>query len=140
MKKERITKINIKSNSGFTMTDLVAAIIIITLFTGVIGTMFYTSFKSNLESKLAGQCIYYATQISEEIDKVSYDQVKNGMEQNYISKFSIPQGFDVSVIVNNYNEGNSKEDLIKKVQITLTYNYNGNSQNMVINKLKIKEI
>lgn len=133
-------KINFKSNSGFTMTDLVTALIIFSIFTGIIGTLMYNSFKTNLQVKMAGTAANYAIQILEDIDKISYDKVINGMESSYKSKFSIPNGFDLSIEVSNYNEGTDKEDLIKKVKLTITYSLAENSENLVIERLKIKEI
>ena len=56
-------KINFKSNSGFTMTDLVTALIIFSIFTGIIGTLMYNSFKTNLQVKMAGTAANYAIQI-----------------------------------------------------------------------------
>lgn len=133
-------KINFKSNSGFTMTDLVTALIIFSIFTGIIGTLMYNSFKTNLQVKMAGTAANYAIQILEDIDKISYDKVINGMESSYKSKFSIPNGFDLSIEVSNYNEGTDKEDLIKKVKLTITYSLAENSENLVIERLKVKEI
>lgn len=133
-------KLNFRSDSGFTMTDLIAALIIFSIFTGMIGTLMYTSLKMNLQIKMAGAAENYAIQILEDIDKIGYDQVTNGMEDSYKSKFGVPTGFDLSIEVSNYNEGTSKEDLIKKVKLTISYEFAGNSEKLVIEKLKIKEI
>ena len=100
----------------------------------------YNSFKTNLQVKMAGTAANYAIQILEDIDKISYDKVINGMESSYKSKFSIPNGFDLSIEVSNYNEGTDKEDLIKKVKLTITYSLAENSENLVIERLKVKEI
>lgn len=134
-----MSKLNFKSNAGFTMTDLVAALIIFSIFTSIIGMLMYSSFKVNLQTKMAGAAGNYAIQILEDIDKISYDQVTNGMESSYKSKFGIPTEFNLSIEVSNYNEGTDKEDLIKKVNLTITYEYAGNSENLVIERLKVKE-
>lgn len=135
-----MSKLNFKSNAGFTMTDLVAALIIFSIFTGIIGTLMYTSFKTNLQTKMASAAGNYAIQILEDIDKISYDRVTNGMESSYKSKLGIPTGFNLSIEVSNYNEGTSKEDLIKKVKLTITYEYAGNSENLIVERLKVKEV
>ena len=133
-------KINLKSNSGFTMADLVAALTIFALFTTIISTLMYSSYKSNMQVKMSGASVHYAMQILEDIDKISYENVKNGMESSYISKFSIPSGFIISINVSNYNEGNNKEDLVKKVKLTISYEFSGDTESIVINKLKVKEL
>ena len=52
-KKLKIFKnINIKSQNGFTMQDLVIALLIITLFVGIISTLMYKVYKIEIESKL----------------------------------------------------------------------------------------
>lgn len=133
-------KINIKSNSGFTMADLVAALTIFALFATIISTLMYSAFKTNLQVKMSGASIHYAMQILEDIDKMPYENVKNGMESSYINKFSIPSAFTISIDVFDYNEGNSKEDLIKKVKLTMTYEFSDDTESIVINKLKVKEL
>lgn len=133
-------KLNLKSESGFTMTDLIAALIIFSVFTGIIGTLFYSSFKINLQTKMTGTAGSYAIQILEDIDKITYNEVVNGMENKYKSKLSIPAGFDILIEVSNYNEGNNKEDLIKKIKLTIKYKLAGHSEQLVINHLKIKEV
>lgn len=133
-------KINIKSNSGFTMTDLVVALLMLTLFTGMIGSLLYSSYKTNIQTKMTGLSVNYAIQILEDIDKITYDEVKNGMESKYINALSIPAGFDLTIDVSNYNEGNSKEDLIKKVKLTIIYQFSEETETVVFEKLKIKEV
>lgn len=135
-----MSNLNLKSEKGFTMTDLVVAIMIFSIFTGIIGTLMFSSFKTNLQTEMADIAGNYAIQILEDIDKITYDEVKNEMENKYKSKFKIPEGFDLNIEVSNYNEGNNKEDLIKKVKLTITYKLGEKSEKIVFNRLKVKEI
>ena len=130
----------LKSESGFTMTDLVVALIIFSMLAGLVGTFLYSSYKSQLETKLAGDASYYAIKILEDIDKMSYDDVTNGMESNYKSKFSIPSGYNLTLEVTNYNEGTNKLDLIKNVKLTIKYGLDNETKSIVINKIKAKEV
>ena len=133
-------KQKLKSEAGFTMTDLAAALIIFSIFAGLIGSLMYSSFKTNLQTKVAGVATSYAIQILEDIDKIGYDEVINGMEDAYRTKFKIPTQFDINMEISNYNEGNARADLIKIVKLTMTYHFAGTSEEVVINRLKIKEI
>lgn len=134
-------KLNLKSEAGFTMADLIAALIIFSIFTGVIGSLMYTSYKTNLQTKVAGIAGGYAIQILEDIDKIGYDEVVNGMENAYKDKFGIPSQFNIHIEVSNYNDDeNSKEDLIKKVKLTIEYTFAESSDRFVVNRLKIKEV
>lgn len=131
-------KINIKSNSGFTMTDLIVALAIFIAFVGVIATLLYSTFRLNLQTKLAGESVNYAIQILEDIDKISYDEVKDGMEEYYIEKFEIPNGFDLKIKV--LNDETLNNQFVKKVKLNIEYKFSGNFESIVIERLKVKEI
>lgn len=135
-------KINesLKSNKAFTITDLVTAIIIFLLFSGIVVTAFYNVFKSSSKIKIEAAATNYAIQILEDIDKITYNEVQNGMENHYRQKFSIPDGYNIQIEVTNYNEGNNKEDLIKNVMLKIEYKISNDTEKIVINKMKIKEL
>lgn len=133
-------KTKIKSNSGFTMTDLVGAMIIFLIFSGLIVTAFYNSYVVNSKTKITASATNYSIQILEDIDKITYDEVQNGMENTYRQKFSIPNGYILKMEVTNYNEENEKEDLIKNVKLTIEYKIAGDTEKIVINKIKVKEL
>lgn len=133
-------KVNLKANSGFTMTDLIIALLIFSIFTGLIGTLMYSSVKVNVQTKMAGAAANYAIQILEDIDKMSYEGVTNGMEDYYRTKLLLPTGFDLLIEVSNYNDGTDKEDLIKIVQLTISYKIANSSEKLRIEKLKVKEL
>lgn len=139
MKENKRKKVSIQSNSGFTMADLAISIIVFTIFIGTIGSLFYSIYKINLQTKMTAAAMNYATEILEDIDKISYDKVVNGMENEYITKFSIPSAYQLNLEVRNYNEGNDREDLIKKVKLTVSYQLAGDPETLMIQKLKIKE-
>lgn len=132
-------RINMKSNSGFTMSDLAIALIIFVIFTGIIGSLFYATFRMTLQTKMSSSAIKFAIQVLEDVDRIPYEDVTNGMEASYVSKFSIPTGYKLSLEVSNYNENNDKEDLIKIVKLTMSYEISGAKDSIVIQKLKIKE-
>lgn len=131
---------NIKSQKGFTMQDLVVAIMIIGIFTGVIGSIMVSAYTVNVKTKVTANATAYMIQIMEDIDKIKYEQVTDGLSSTYVEKFSIPSAYNLNINVENYNEGNTKEDLIKKVQLTISYTICGTEEKITVNKLKIKEI
>lgn len=130
----------IKSNSGFTMTDLIVALIIFLIFSGLVVTAFYSSYVVNSKTKVTASATNYSIQILEDIDKITYDEVQNGMENTYRQKFSIPDGYSLKMEVTNYNEGNDKEDLLKNVKLIIEYKIAGDTEKIVINKIKVKEL
>lgn len=134
-------KINLKSNKGFTMQDLLIACFIITLFVGIISTMMFSAYKTNMTANLMSQMTMYAVQILEDIDKISYEDVQSKTEQEYRTQFQIPAGFGIDIQISNYGEGvENIQDLIKIVKLTIFYSFQGNTEELTINRLKIKEI
>lgn len=134
-------KLNIKSEKGFTMEDLTIALLIITLFVGVVSTMMYKVYKIKLKTDLTSQMVMYAVQILEDIDKIAYEEVKPELANIYNSKFSIPQGYEIEIQVSNYGEGRANiKDLIKIVRLNISYTFSGEKEEFEVTRLKIKEI
>lgn len=138
MKKNKIVKIDIKSQKGFTMQDLLIASFIITLFVGIIATMMFNVYKLNVKLNSTTQMVTYAVQILEDIDKIAYEDVNAGMENNYINKFSIPSGYNLKIDISKYGE--NLEDVIKIVNLTISYKILDETEEFTVQRLKIKEI
>lgn len=131
----------IESNKGFTMQDLVIATLIITIFIGLISTLMYSVYRINISTNLTSQMATYAVQILEDIDKISYEEVNSDLANKYKSQFSIPAGFEVKIDVSNYGQGvKNVQDVIKVVNLTISYELRGETQQFTVKKLKIKEI
>ena len=134
-------KTSLKQNKGMTMTDVIAAIIILCLFTGIIGNLYYQIvFNSNM-IKLNSTAVYYVVKISEEIDKISYEEVTRELANTLKEKYSIPDSYVITINVENYNKDDpSKEDIIKIVTIKAEYECFKEQKQYEIKKRKIKEI
>lgn len=130
----------LKSESGFTMYDLIVAMFLITLFVGLIASLMYSAYKINVETNLMMQASAYSVQILEDIDKIAYEEVDSSLASKYKNDFSIPTGFDVNIEVSNYGEEQNLQDVIKIVKLTISYEFSGNTENVSITRLKIKEI
>lgn len=137
MKKNIINRL--KSDKGFTMQDLLIACFIFTLFVGLIATTMYSAFKVNAKLDLSSQMTLYAVQIIEDIDKISYEEVQTKTGYDYIQQFSIPAGFDVKLDISDYG-GEGTEDVIKIVDLTISYTFQGEQEDLRIKRLKIKEL
>ena len=99
-----LKRINTKSENGFTFTDLAIAIFVIMLFAGTIGTILYQITEVKLSTQLSAEATVCAIQILEDIDKKDYDLVENGMEDEYKTKFQIPNGFALQINVTNSSQ------------------------------------
>mgnify|MGYP005786361653 CR=1 FL=1 len=134
-------KKNIKTEKGFTLQDLVIACLIITLFVGTIGTMMFLVYKTNVKADLTSQMCVYAVQILEDIDKISYEEAQTMTGSKYKEKFSIPAGFNVQLSFSNYGEGEENiQDVMKIVDLRISYTILGEEEAFTVQRLKIKEL
>ena len=132
-----LKKVNTKSESGFTFTDLAIAIFIIMLFTGTIGTIMYQITEVKLSTQLSAEAVC-AIQILEDIDKTDYDLIQNGMENSYRTKFQIPSGFAIriDVIDSAYTIAGQPT---KRVELRIKYKFKGRDEELAITRYKVKE-
>ena len=117
-----------KQNKGISMPDVVIAISILSLFVGVIGTLYYQIASYTAEIRANAMAVHYAVQIAESTDKMLYEQVNEKLNNSIDIDYSLPEGFSAT-----------KQDIIKIVIITVNYEFLGQSKNYTIQKLKIKE-
>ena len=72
-----IKKNRYKREEGVTIIDLVIAIIIMSVFVGVITTLMTGIYKQSLEVQISSNAMSYATIILEKIDEKSFEEVQN---------------------------------------------------------------
>ena len=140
MKKNVKSKFNIKvlkSAKGFTMTDLILALSLVTLLFGIVTGLFLNIGKINAQSKMLATATYYGIRILEDIDKTAYENVTPEIAQQYANIFSANGKFEIQIDVENYE---ATQDIIKKVKLTISYTVANEEQKVVFNKLKVKEI
>ena len=131
----------LKSNKGISMADVVIALLILIILSGVIGNILYQIAYNNAELRMNAIATDYAVKVAEYIDKIPYENVTNGMQITEINGEQIIDKFNVSIEVENYNNDDStKEDIIKKAIITVNYSILKETKNYKIQKLKIKEM
>lgn len=141
MKKNNVNKkLNIKSEKGFTMQDLIGAVIIFVMFMGVISAMMNVVYKLNLKIRMTAYATNYAIAILEDIDKISYDNVQNSLASSYKEKFKIPDGFNVNLEIEEITNTKLISGKIKKVKLRISYSLQNETEDLFIEKYKVKEI
>lgn len=133
-------KQNLKQNKGISMVDVIIAMIILSLFVGVIGNLYYQIALQNDILRMNAVAVYYTVKVAEGIDKMSYEEVTAELNNTLKQQYEIPDMITISIDVENYNEtDSSKEDVIKTVKIEAKYTCLKEEQTYTIKKLKIKE-
>ena len=143
-KQNKCFKEIIKENSGITGIDLVIAIIIMSIFIGVITSLMTGIYKQSLEIQASSNAMAYATIVLEKTDEKSFEEVQ---EPNFIENLSksgeinIPEDYEVTFEVSNPdNVSEEVSSVIKKVAVTIKYKINNEKKSILISKLKVKEI
>lgn len=135
-----MTKLKLRSNKGFTMQDLIIAIIIFTIFAGTICSLFVIIFNTQADTQVDEIAALYAVQIAEYIDRIDYDRVTNEISSVITKELDISENYTLNIDVSEYRPQNETETYMKIVKIILTYNFKQEDKNLTIEKLKIKEI
>lgn len=131
-------KFKLKSENGFTMQDLLAGCLILTIFVGTIAGLMTYVYKTNMQTRLMAQMTSYAVEILEDIDKISYEDAQNTDGKYYKEKFSIPAGFNIDLQFSDYGE--NLEDVIKIVNLKVSYKFDDETTEYKVQRLKIKEM
>ena len=141
MKKNINNKLNIKSEKGFTIQDLIIALFLLSLFVTFLSSMMYSVYLTNAKTNLTSQMATYAVQILEDIDKISYEEVNSDLAQKYHAKFNIPEEYNIDLQVSNYGEGVANiQDVMKIVNLTISYTMQDETEQFSTQRLKIKEM
>lgn len=141
-----------KHGKGVTMMDVAIAIVVLCIFAGTIGRIYYLIAYNNAMIKLDAIATYYVVILAEDIDRISYDEVQNKtndeLKTELINRFRQrnetfevwPDNLRITLTVTNYKNGEDEKDIIKYVNIEAKYNaFGGKEETYEINTLKIKE-
>ena len=138
-----------KKNRGATVTDVTIAISLLVLFTGILTTSIIKIYKNNLSIKIDAYVIDCCVKICEYIDEIPYNEVNSALTDETIREeietkyedYEILDNYKIAIDVENFNTDNmAKQDIIKKVKVSIEYQNIGETKTYTVNKLKIKEI
>lgn len=131
----------LKGNRGVTITDIVIAMIVLSLFVGVIGNLYYQIALQNSIIQVNTVAVYYVVKIAEDIDKMAYEKVVNELNNTIKQTYEIPDAINITISVEKQSDTDpSKEDIIKTVVIRAEYTCYDQTRVYEVKKLKIKEI
>ena len=127
-----------KSNKGFTGIDIVLSIIIIITFTSIIVSLMYSVKMENYRIKAMAISNIYLVETLENIGIADYDEIKSDNTDLFPKEMSTE--FEKKIEVTSINdEEESKEDIIKKVKVTIGYKIGNKNFEETAERLKAKE-
>ena len=127
-----------KSNKGFTGIDIVLSIIIVITFTSIIVSLMYSVKMENYRIKAMAISNIYVVETLENIGIANYDEIKSDNTDLFPKEMSTE--FEKKIEVTSISdEDTSKEDIIKKVKVTIPYKIGNKNFEETAERLKAKE-
>lgn len=141
----------VKQEKGFTGVDVVIATIVIMVFSTLIVTLIYNNFFENAKLKKETLAMIYITEIFENVGIESYKNLENGnyedIGNNYYNEkieklipTDIVGKYKIDLTITEpFNNVEEKENIMKKINVTLTYKLNKKEYSCSMERVKIKE-
>ena len=142
-----------KKQKGFAATDALVAILIVSLFTGLIATLSYNVYAISAGTKRSVEADGYIIDFFEYVDLESFNNITqvdlvdhiNDLDDDKISATSsdidsLTTPYKVCIAVENYKpEGETLENLVKIVSYTIKYTVSNRENTIQINHIKTNE-
>lgn len=125
---------NIKKESGLAGIDTIIAVIAVILFSTLIIFLITNNILENLKLAKESMAIIYITEIFENIAIEEYVNVTQENSNNFIPT-DIKSDYQVEINVTDYGE----EDIMKKINVKLTYGVGNKEYTCSMERFKTKE-
>lgn len=129
----------IKNSKGFTQTDIVVAVVAIIFFTTLIVALM-TNVKVQ-SAKLKGKLLanIYLTEALENVGILQYDYVTEENKDLIFPKMTDVFTSQLSISKLTDEDNTKDEDVIKKVEVKITYKIGNKTYEETAQRLKVKE-
>jgi len=153
-------KDKLREQKGFAVSDSLIAILIIILFSALIGTISYNIYLSNSSLKRMSKATGYIVDVFEYIDIIDYESVTENNLADYFNKkyyvgekteakmildgensetINTPFKAEVDIVKYNETEGNKeKMDLVQEITMTVRYKLGNKDQEITMTRNKTK--
>lgn len=154
----------LKKEKGVIASDGLIAIMILTLFAGIVATILYNIHISNASLKRMSTANLYIVDMMEYIDRIDYTDLDlendtNSIKQkySYLSLSETPgtpededlerlwkmegdpeKGYSITIILDKYKPDDEAQDLIRKITVTVSYKVGNRKQEITMTRLKTK--
>lgn len=131
---------NIKKNTGLAGIDVVIAVIAVIIFTTLILAIMSSNAKESVKIAKETMAMVYITEIFENIGIADFDEVTEENKENFIPD-EVKKNYNVELVVKEDFEEieETKEKIIKKIELKLTYQIGNKTYSCSAERLKSKE-
>lgn len=127
---------NKRENTGLAGIDMVIAVIAIIIFTTLILALMSNNVMENVKNAEETMAMIYITEIFENIGIADYDNVTNDNKENFIPQ-QVYNNYNVNLTIGNV-DGKS-QDILKKINLVLTYKIGNKTYSCSAERIKAKE-
>ena len=135
----------LKNNKGFSTADIIIAITIILIFSGLIAGTFYNYYLANSSKTRNARASLCIIDVIENVKLMNYEEIDTNtvtakIEELYNNN-TLPKQYTITADVQKYNEqeGNeNKKDIIKIIKVKVQYEIGGNTKELEISTLITK--
>lgn len=121
-----------KKINGFTVTDIIIAIMVLLIFVGTVSGFLLNAWFSNFRAQRNGKAIIYLSQQMEDVGIKNYDNVVN-------VTIEPEDGFIINQQVIEEVKKDSNGKGVKKVRGIITYNVGNAEYQKIMERIKIEE-
>ena len=136
-------KQKLKKEKGATGLDIGTGAFVFILFTTVILTLYLQIYKQSSIIKIHENAMGYIIEICEDIDMRDYGELEdiNEYKERIIAQINLPEDkYNLVLTQEKYIDTHTDaQDLVKRMKINITYNFDGQETSIEVNKIKVKE-
>lgn len=131
---------NVKSEKGYTGVDIAISIVVLFIFVSLIAMLSYHLNSSAKEIELKAQATEIAVGEIEKLKNESFDKIDDS-EASEASEIPEQRGFYKKVDVEDYADIDTNKDseIVKRVIVTIQYNYKKTPQKIELSTIISKE-
>lgn len=132
---------NLREQKGFAGSDIIISVIILFIFVSLISTMFYNFNISGKEVERRSEAVNIAVSEIEQIKINGFSQLINDNISCEKKAVEGKDGYYKTITVEDYADTDTtkQKDVVKKVNVKITYKFKNQEQNVELSTILSKE-
>ena len=133
---------NLREQKGFAGSDIIISVIILFIFVSLISAMFYNFNISGREVERRSEAVNIAVSEIEQIKINGFSQLIDGNDISCEKKaVDGKEGYYKTITVEDYADTDTtkQKDVVKKVNVKITYKFKNQEQNVELSTILSKE-
>ncbi len=129
----------IKKANGFVGIDMAVTLVAIMAFSGLIISLMYYNYLSNVKLKKNALSTIYLTEVFENVGIANYEDVTQENVNNLIPSTLAKDNYEIDIKVDNNLNLSQSNNIVKKITAVISYTINNKEYQYTMERLKVKE-